>query len=73
MVDTPPPTLFDRNLRGAYFVAVGGPDDIDRAREDAALRALEHEMNWMILNGLDPFTTHRGACGCSSQCFFSQN
>ncbi|HBS30077.1 MAG TPA: hypothetical protein DEB06_11670, partial [Phycisphaerales bacterium] len=66
-----PPTMTSRSGRGAYFAPVGGPDDIERAQEEAALHAMEREMNWLILNGFDPFTTHRGACGCSSQCLFN--
>lgn len=69
----PAPGDFARSGRGMGLVPVGGDEDLDDARRFAARQALEQHYNWLILNGLDPTLSHRGDCGCASQCLFQIN
>jgi len=67
--DEPPPTEWLRaGGRGSMLAPVGA--DLEEAREYAMKRALEQHFNWMIINGLDPLSSHAGDCGCSMSCLF---
>lgn len=69
--DEPPPTDALRSGtggRGSMLAPVG--EDIGEARELALRQVLERHYNWMVTNGLDPYSTSAGDCGCSMNCLF---
>lgn len=49
--------------RGMGLMPVG-TDGVEAARDLAIRRGIERQVNWMILNGIDPGATRCGECGC---------
>lgn len=58
--------------RGRFFAPAGDGAGPAAAAERELARRVEKHFLWMIRNGLDPFRTNPGDCGCSISCMFGQ-
>lgn len=70
-VDSPPPPELDiSDLRAGgtslrrLLVPVGADGDYEAARKSAMMHQLETRFCFMIRNGIDPYATQPGDCGC---------
>ncbi|MBL0927621.1 MAG: amidohydrolase family protein [Phycisphaerales bacterium] len=73
MVDEPPTgaSFTAGGGRGRGLTPAGGAEDPDSAAAMARSRALEAHFQWLIRNGMDPFSMFPGDCGCSMHSLFS--
>lgn len=74
LTEEPPPDvlLALTSGRGRMLTPIGA-EDIERARERAFLRALEHRFEWLTLNGVDLSSMRCADCGASLDSMLMQN